>query len=96
MPLIQNRLAIAAPVGPIAGGQPAQAGADIAYTVAGTGEGEGAGMELLAFSPSDGGTVNTYPLPEAAGFPVGVSVGLDRRVVVATSAGQIYSFAPAG
>ncbi len=74
----------------------AQAGADIAYTVAGTGEGEGAGMELLAFSPSDGGTVNTYPLPEAAGFPVGVSVGLDRRVVVATSAGQIYSFAPAG
>ena len=47
------------------------------------------------FNPADGGrTLNSYPLPEAAGFPVGVSVGLDRRVVAATSAGQVYSFSP--
>ncbi len=69
----------------------AQAGSDIAYTVVRDGE---AGMALLAFSPSDGGTVNRYPLPDATGFPVGVSVGLDRRVVAATSDGQVYSFAP--
>ena len=29
------------------------------------------------------------------GFPVGVSVGHDRRVVTATSDGQVYGFAPA-
>jgi outer membrane protein assembly factor BamB len=51
-------------------------------------------MSLLVFDPADGHTVNSYPLPEAAGFPLGVSVGHDRRVVVATSAGQIYSFSP--
>lgn len=52
-------------------------------------------MALLVFDPTDGGrTLNTYPLPDAAGFPVGVSVGTDRRVVAATSGGQVYSFSP--
>ncbi len=69
-----------------------QAGARTAYAVVA----DGAGLRLLAFDPSDGGrTLNSYPLPEADGFPVGVSVGFDRRVVAATSAGQVYSFAPA-
>ena len=31
---------------------------------------------------------------EATGWPVGVSVGHDRRVVTATSDGQVYGFAP--
>ena len=48
----------------------------------------------MAFDPADGRTINTYPLPEATGFPVGVSVGHDRRVVTATSDGQVYGFAP--
>ncbi|MCV7345630.1 PQQ-binding-like beta-propeller repeat protein [Mycolicibacterium rhodesiae] len=68
-----------------------QAGA-VAYTVA---AGAPSGLSLLAFDPADGHTLNSYPLPQADGFPVGVSVGLDRRVVVATSAGQLYSFDPA-
>ena len=46
------------------------------------------------FDPADGHTVNSYPLPEATGWPVGVSVGHDRRVVTATSAGQVYGFEP--
>lgn len=71
----------------------AQAGHDIAYTVVDDGE---AHLSLLAFGTGDGGTVNSYPLPEATGFPVGVSVGPDRRVVVGTSDGQVYGFAPAG
>jgi hypothetical protein len=54
-----------------------------------------AGQALLVFHPSDGRTVNTYPLPGATGFPVGVSVGADGRVVAATSDGQIYGFARA-
>ena len=45
--------------------------------------------------PADGHTVNSYPLPEATGLPVGVSIGHDRRVVAATSDGQVYGFAPA-
>lgn len=70
-----------------------QAGARVAYTVVADGP---QGLSLLVFNPADGGrTLNTYPLPDAAGFPVGVSVGFDRRVVVATSAGQVYSFDPA-
>lgn len=65
------------------------------YTVvAGTSLGP-AGLSLLVFDPTDGHTINSYPLPEAHGFPVGVSVGKDRRVAVATSAGQVFSFAPA-
>ena len=53
-------------------------------------------MSLLVFRPADGTTVNSYPLPEATGFPVGVSIGKDRRVVAATSDGQVYGFAPEG
>lgn len=68
-----------------------QAGAGAAYTVVADGPDRQA---LLVFDPSDGRTLNTYPLPDADGFPVGVSVGFDRRVVVATSAGQVYSFSP--
>ena len=69
-----------------------QAGPDTAYTVVADGPDR---MALLVFNPADEGrTVNSYPLPDSAGFPVGVSVGFDRRVVVATSAGQVYSFSP--
>lgn len=53
------------------------------------------GLSLLVFDIANGRTLNSYPMPAADGFPVGVSVGLDRRVVVATSAGQLYSFDPA-
>lgn len=63
---------------------------DVAYSVVRDGD----GMALLVFDPADGRSVNRYPLPEATGFPVGVSIGADRRVVAATSAGQVYSFAP--
>ena len=66
-------------------------GADVAYTVTRDGEN---GQALLVFNPADGRTINTYALPEATGFPVGVSVGHDRRVVTATSDGQVYGFAP--
>jgi outer membrane protein assembly factor BamB len=69
-----------------------QAGPGVAYTVARDGT---AGMALLAFDPADGHTLGSYPLPQATGFPVGVSIGRDRRVVTATSDGQVYSFAPA-
>ncbi|CAN5434181.1 PQQ-binding-like beta-propeller repeat protein [soil metagenome] len=68
-----------------------QAGAKVAYTVARDGA---TGMALLAFDPTDGHTRGSYPLPQATGFPVGVSIGRDRRVVAATSDGQVYSFAP--
>jgi outer membrane protein assembly factor BamB len=72
-----------------------QAGPKVAYTVARDGDPGSAGMALLAFDPTDGHTLNSYPLPQATGFPVGVSIGHDRRVVAATSDGQVYSFAPA-
>ncbi|BCI52516.1 hypothetical protein NIIDNTM18_17940 [Mycolicibacterium litorale] len=52
------------------------------------------GQDLLVFDTADGRTVNSYPLPEATGWPVGVSLGSDRRVVTATSDGQVYGFAP--
>ena len=67
----------------------------VGYTVVGGTSVGPAGMSLLVFDPADGRTVNSYPLPEAAGFPVGVAVGNDRRVVAATSSGQVYSFRPA-
>ncbi|OBJ71410.1 PQQ-binding-like beta-propeller repeat protein [Mycobacterium sp. 1274756.6] len=71
------------------------AGAAAGYTVVdGTSVGP-SGLSLLVFDPADGHTLNSYPLPEAAGFPLGVSVGADGRVVTATSRGQVYSFAPA-
>ncbi len=70
------------------------AGRAVGYTVVrGTSVGP-AGLSLLVFDPRNGHTVNSYPLPEATGHPVGVSVGDDRRVVTATSGGQVYSFAP--
>ncbi|QLL09021.1 PQQ-binding-like beta-propeller repeat protein [Mycobacterium vicinigordonae] len=50
------------------------------------------GMSLLVFDPSNGHTTNSYPLPAATGTPVGVSVGKDRRVLICTSDGQVYSF----
>jgi outer membrane protein assembly factor BamB len=68
-----------------------QAGADVAYTVVRDGDN---GQALLVYDPADGHTVNSYPLPGATGWPVGVSVGHDRRVVNATSDGQVYGFAP--
>lgn len=68
-----------------------QAGPHVAYTVVKDGED---GQALLVFDPADGRTVNSYPLPEAGGYPVGVSIGHDRRVVAATSIGQVYGFAP--
>jgi outer membrane protein assembly factor BamB len=70
-----------------------QAGDQVAYTVVAAAPDE---LSLLVFNPADGGrTLNSYPLPQAGGFPVGVSVGYDRRVVVATSSGQVFSFSPA-
>ena len=68
-----------------------RAGGSIAYTVAKDGDN---GQALLVFDPADGHTVNSYPLPQATGWPVGVSVGHDRRIVTATSDGQVYGFAP--
>jgi outer membrane protein assembly factor BamB len=71
------------------------AGTSVGYTVAGGPPQDGAaGMSLLVFDPGNGHTVNSYPLPAATGYPVGVSVGIDRRVVAATSDGQVYGFAP--
>jgi outer membrane protein assembly factor BamB len=71
------------------------AGTDVGYAVVTGGPGAGArGMSLLVFDPGNGHTLNSYPLPEATGYPVGVSIGRDRRVVTATSDGQVYSFAP--
>ncbi|MCV7279783.1 PQQ-like beta-propeller repeat protein [Mycolicibacterium flavescens] len=69
-----------------------QSGSEVAYTVARDGDD---GQTLLVFDPADGRTVNTYPLPRASGWPVGVSIGHDRRVVTATSDGMVYGFAPA-
>ncbi|MGB3484083.1 MAG: PQQ-binding-like beta-propeller repeat protein [Mycobacterium sp.] len=66
----------------------------VAYTVVRDGTGEQGGQALLVFDPADGDNLNSYPLPEATGFPVGVSIGADGRVVTATSDGQVYSFAP--
>lgn len=69
-----------------------RAGAHVGYTVARDGED---GQELVVFDPADGRTINSYPLPKATGWPVGVSIGHDRRVVAATSDGMLYGFAPA-
>ena len=72
------------------------AGSGAGYTVAaGPASGGAPGMSLLVFDPGNGHTLNSYPLPAATGYPVGISVGSDRRVVTATSDGQVYSFAPA-
>jgi outer membrane protein assembly factor BamB len=68
-----------------------RAGGGVGYTVAKDGDN---GQALVVFDPADGHTVNSYPLPQATGWPVGISVGHDRRVVTATSDGQVYGFAP--
>jgi outer membrane protein assembly factor BamB len=66
----------------------------VGYVAVTGGPGEGArGMSLLVFDTGSGHTIGNYPLPEATGYPVGVSIGRDRRVVTATSDGQVYSFA---
>ncbi|ULN49840.1 PQQ-binding-like beta-propeller repeat protein [Mycolicibacterium goodii] len=65
---------------------------DVGYTVAREG---GYGQSLLVFDTGDGRTLETHPLPDATGWPVGVSIGHDGRVVTATSDGQVYGFAPA-
>ncbi|GFG76658.1 hypothetical protein MBOT_40230 [Mycobacterium botniense] len=68
------------------------AGPGVGYTVvSGTPQ---AGLVLLIFDAATGRTIRSYPLPEATGYPVGVSVARDRRVVTATSDGQVYSFTP--
>lgn len=64
--------------------------AGVGYTVARAEN----GVSLLIFDTHDGHTVGSYPLPEATGYPVGVSIGHDQRVVAATSDGQVYSFDP--
>lgn len=68
-----------------------QAGSDVGYAVVRAGE---QGMALAVFGLGDGRTINSYPLPLATGAPTAVSVGHDRRVVTATSDGQVYSLAP--
>ncbi|WP_423212765.1 PQQ-binding-like beta-propeller repeat protein [Mycobacterium talmoniae] len=67
----------------------------VGYTVMGGTTVGPAGMSVLVFDPDDGHTINSYPLPEATGFPLGVSIAHDRKVVTATSDGQVYSFTPA-
>jgi outer membrane protein assembly factor BamB len=72
------------------------AGSGVGYTVVSGPPADGApGMSVLVFDPATGHTLGSYPLPAARGYPVGVSVGNDRRVVAATSDGQIFGFAPA-
>ncbi|MFV0494969.1 PQQ-binding-like beta-propeller repeat protein [Mycobacterium sp.] len=70
----------------------------VGYTVipgaASEGEGDEPGMSLLAFDLADGHTSGGLALPDATGYPVGVSVGKDRRVLVTTSDGQVYCFSP--
>lgn len=72
------------------------AGTGIGYTVAGGRPTDGApGLSVLVFDPVNGHPLGSYPLPAATGYPLGVSVGNDRRVVAATSDGQVYGYAPA-
>lgn len=66
------------------------AGKSAAYVVTRDGE----AMALLVFDPTDGHTLNSYPLLGGTGYPVGVSIGHDRRVVAATSDGRVFGFAP--
>ncbi|MCV7408498.1 pyrrolo-quinoline quinone [Mycobacterium florentinum] len=72
------------------------AGSGVGYAVvSGPPHDDAAGMSLLVFDPGNGHTINSYPLPAATGYPVGIAIGTDRRVVAATSDGQVYGFAPA-
>ncbi|ORW61035.1 pyrrolo-quinoline quinone [Mycobacterium parmense] len=67
------------------------AGARVGYVVTDAAP----GMSLLVFDPGSGRTLNSYPLPAATGYPIGVAVGSDRRLVATTSDGQVYGFDPA-
>ncbi|MCB0948099.1 MAG: PQQ-like beta-propeller repeat protein [Mycobacterium sp.] len=71
--------------------------AGVGYTVApdGDDEADDTGMALVVFDLGDGHTLNSYRLPGATGWPVGVSIGHDRRIVTATSDGRVYGFGPA-
>ncbi|WP_144208245.1 outer membrane protein assembly factor BamB family protein [Mycobacterium tilburgii] len=72
------------------------AGGAVGYVVtSGPGHDDVGGMSLLVFDLANGHTVNSYPLPEATGYPVGLAIGTDRRVVAATSDGQVYGYSPA-
>lgn len=74
----------------------ALAGGAVGYVVTpGPARDGAAGMSLLVLDPGNGHTLGSYPLPEATGYPVGLAIGTDRRVVVATSDGQVYSYGPA-
>ncbi|MCG5434362.1 PQQ-binding-like beta-propeller repeat protein [Mycobacterium sp. MYCO198283] len=68
-----------------------QAGGAAAYSVVGDGPN---GLALLVVDPADGSTRARLPMPRATGWPVGVAVANDRRVVAATSDGQVFSFGP--
>ena len=68
-----------------------QAGGGVGYTVTRAPD----GMALLVFDASDGSTIKAYPMRNAQGYPLGVSIGHDRRVIAATSDGRVYAFAPA-
>jgi outer membrane protein assembly factor BamB len=68
-----------------------RAGGNAGYVVVRDGDN---GQALMVFNPADGRSANSYPIPEATGFPVGISVSHDRRVVTATSDGQVYGFVP--
>jgi hypothetical protein len=72
------------------------AGTGVGYSVVAGPPADGApGMAVLVFDPANGHTLGSFPLPAATGYPLGVSVGTDRRVVATTSDGQVYGFAPA-
>ena len=68
-----------------------QAGGGVGYTVTRAPD----GMALLLFDASNGSTIKAYPMRNAQGHPLGVSIGHDRRVIAATSDGRVYAFAPA-
>jgi outer membrane protein assembly factor BamB len=81
-------------VNPLSTSSLAGAGAGYAVT-SGPGKDGAPGMSLLVFDPANGHTLNSYPLPAATGYPIGVAVANDRRVVATTSDGQVYGFTPA-
>ncbi|MGZ8803070.1 MAG: outer membrane protein assembly factor BamB family protein [Mycobacterium sp.] len=68
--------------------------AGVGYTVVRDDADDAAGLALVVFDLGDGHTINSYRLPGATGWPVGVSIGHDRRVVTATSDGRVYGFVP--
>ncbi|MFD4430509.1 PQQ-binding-like beta-propeller repeat protein [Nocardia sp. NPDC058497] len=71
-------------------GTPAQTAGGIGYTVAAI----GAGLSLITFDTTTGNTVDSDVLPAATGTTTGTSVGPKGEVVVATRAGEIFTFTP--